>query len=66
MRCLKRLFKEHRTTAFIAEQMSQWGYELRQAEGLTGLVGVLDSGKQVGNNFGIRADIDALLLRGGW
>ncbi len=52
-------FKEHRTTAFIAEQMSQWGYELRQAEGLTGLVGVLDSGKP-GITFGIRADIDAL------
>ena len=52
-------FKEHKTTAFIAEKLEGWGFELRQADGLTGLVGILDSGKP-GVTFGIRADIDAL------
>jgi amidohydrolase len=52
-------FKEHKTTAFIAERLKEWGFELRQAEGMTGLAGILDSGKP-GITFGIRADIDAL------
>ncbi len=30
-------FKEHKTTAFIAERLKEWGFELRQAEGMTGV-----------------------------
>ena len=52
-------FQEHRTAAFVASQLKQYGIEVHEGVGKTGVVGVLRSGKS-GRTVGLRADMDAL------
>jgi hippurate hydrolase len=52
-------FEEHRTAALVAQKLLEWGYEVTQGLGGTGVVGTLRRG--VGSKaIGIRADMDAL------
>jgi amidohydrolase len=52
-------FQEHRTAAFVSSQLRQYGIEVHEGVGKTGVVGVLRSGKG-GRTVGLRADMDAL------
>lgn len=51
-------FKEHRTSALVAERLAGWGYEVTTGLAGTGVVGTLRRGP--GRSLGIRADMDAL------
>ena len=51
-------YQEHRTSEFVAHQLSQMGIEVHRGYGGTGIVGVLKCGD--GPNIGLRADMDAL------
>jgi len=53
-------FEEHKTAAFLAEQLSKAGYDVQTGIGGTGVVGTLDSGVP-GPVVGLRADMDALV-----
>jgi len=52
-------FKEHRTSALVAERLTAWGYEVTTGVAQTGVVGTLrrSSGAK---RLGLRADMDAL------
>ena len=52
-------FDEHRTSELVAGKLRQWGYEVEQGVGGTGVVGrlVRGNGKR---RLGLRADMDAL------
>lgn len=50
-------FEEHRTSAFIAGLLEQWGWSVRRGLGGTGVVATMGEG---GRTIGLRADIDAL------
>ncbi|MFX0591021.1 hypothetical protein ACOARS_12965, partial [Glaesserella parasuis] len=52
-------FEEHRTSALVARQLEQWGYEVERGLGGTGVVGVLRGGRP-GKTVALRADMDAL------
>jgi amidohydrolase len=52
-------FAERRTAALIAGLLREWGIEVHEGIGGTGVVGVIDSGKS-GRAVGLRADMDAL------
>jgi amidohydrolase len=54
-------FEEHRTSAIVAAKLTEWGIEVHQGLGGTGIVGVL-RGKKAGADraIGLRADMDAL------
>ncbi len=52
-------FKEHRTSAIVAERLAAWGYEVTTGIAGTGVVGRLARGSG-GKALGIRADMDAL------
>lgn len=52
-------FEEHRTSALVAGYLRQWGYEVHEGVGGTGVVGVLKNGDGA-RSLGIRADMDAL------
>lgn len=52
-------FAEHRTSAFVARQLSSWGYSVQGGIGGTGVVGTLARGTSR-RAIGIRADMDAL------
>ena len=54
-------FKEHRTSARIAEILRASGIEVHEGIGGTGLVGVLRAGKG-SRTLGLRADMDALAI----
>ena len=51
-------FREHRTAALVAKLLAQWGYEVSDGIGGTGVVGQLKRGP--GRSLGLRADMDAL------
>ncbi|MDW3223408.1 MAG: M20 aminoacylase family protein [Paracoccaceae bacterium] len=51
-------YQEHRTSEFVAQQLTQMGIEVHREYGGTGIVGVLKCGD--GPNIGLRADMDAL------
>lgn len=52
--------QEVKTSAFIADELEKMGYKVsRNIGGKTGIVALLDSGKE-GKTFAIRADMDAL------
>ncbi|MGE4588738.1 MAG: amidohydrolase [Acidaminococcaceae bacterium] len=53
-------FEEHKTAAFLAEQLSKAGYDVQTGIGGTGVVGTLNSGMP-GPVVGLRADMDALV-----
>ena len=52
-------FEEHRTSALVAEKLTQWGYEVHRGLGGTGVVGTLRRGDST-RRLGLRADMDAL------
>ena len=52
-------FKEERTASVIADRLKGLGIEVDEGVGVTGVVGLLDTGKP-GRTLMIRADIDAL------
>ncbi|WP_202758931.1 M20 aminoacylase family protein [Delftia acidovorans] len=52
-------FEEHRTSALVAQQLEQWGYEVERGLGGTGVVGRLVRGSGH-RRLGLRADMDAL------
>ncbi|WP_454708734.1 M20 aminoacylase family protein [Delftia acidovorans] len=52
-------FEEHRTSALVAQQLEQWGYQVERGLGGTGVVGRLVRGSG-SRRLGLRADMDAL------
>ncbi|KAF0196016.1 MAG: amidohydrolase [Bacillota bacterium] len=52
-------YEEHATSSFIAEKLLEYGLEVQQGIGGTGVVGVL-AGAQPGPCVALRADMDAL------
>ncbi|MBV8349945.1 MAG: amidohydrolase [Mycolicibacterium sp.] len=50
--------QEHRTAGIVAQRLREWGYEVREGVGGTGVVGVLVAG--AGATVLMRADMDAL------
>ena len=52
-------FDEHRTSELVAGKLRQWGYEVEQGIGGTGVVGRLVRGNGT-RRLGLRADMDAL------
>jgi amidohydrolase len=52
-------FEEHRTAAFVAERLRDWGIDVHQGLAKTGVVGTLKRGNG-GHAIGLRADMDAL------
>ncbi|MCV7178327.1 amidohydrolase [Mycolicibacterium sphagni] len=53
--------QEHRTAGIAADRLREWGYEVRDGIGGTGVVGVIRNGS--GPSVLIRADMDALPVR---
>lgn len=54
--------EEHRTAALVAAKMREWGIEVTEGVGGTGVVGVI-RGKRAGQRaVGLRADMDCLAL----
>ncbi|MCW3481998.1 M20 family metallopeptidase [Neisseriaceae bacterium JH1-16] len=52
-------FEEFATAELVAAKLTEWGYEVHQGLGGTGVVGVLRAGNG-GKTIGLRADMDAL------
>jgi hippurate hydrolase len=52
-------FQEFRTAGIVAAKLCDWGIEVHQGIGKTGVVGVLQ-GNRPGRRIGLRADMDAL------
>jgi amidohydrolase len=52
-------FQEHKTSAYLAEKLASFGYEVKTGYGGTGIIGTL-KGKEPGPAVGLRADMDAL------
>lgn len=56
-------FKEEKTSAFIADQLTQWGIEVKKGVGGGyGVVGTI-KGQSPGPNIALRADMDALPIQ---
>ncbi|HZH27479.1 MAG TPA: M20 aminoacylase family protein [Azospirillaceae bacterium] len=53
-------FEEHRTAAFVASKLEEWGIEVHRGIATTGVVGVLRGRSDNGGAIGLRADMDAL------
>lgn len=53
-------FEEHRTAALVAKCLADWGLEVHQGVGRTGVVGVLRGFQPGPRCVGLRADMDAL------
>lgn len=54
-------FQEVLTAALVAEKLREFGYDVTEQVGVTGVIGVLDSGKP-GVTLGLRADMDCLVF----
>ncbi|MFD1790153.1 M20 aminoacylase family protein [Ochrobactrum teleogrylli] len=54
-------FEETRTSALVADYLSQWGYDVTTGVGGSGVVGTLKRGNS-SKAIGIRADMDALSI----
>ncbi|MFD1927999.1 M20 family metallopeptidase [Sporosarcina siberiensis] len=52
-------FEEKRTSKIVASYLKQWGYEVLEGVGGTGVIGIL-KGQVDGPVLGLRADMDAL------
>lgn len=52
-------FEEVKTAEYLSAELRKFGYEVTTGLGKTGVIGVLDSGKE-GIFLGLRADMDAL------
>ena len=57
-------FDEHRTAAFVAGKLAEWGLDVHCGIGETGVVGILRGGDD-GRRIGLRADMDALAMTEG-
>lgn len=55
-------FKEKRTAAVVAGLLREWGIDVHEGLGGTGVVGVIAAGNS-GRAIGLRADMDALPIR---
>lgn len=55
-------YEEKRTAAIVAAHLREWGVEVHEGIGGTGVVGVLGSA-ETGRRIGLRADMDALPIR---
>ena len=55
-------FKEKRTAALVARLLREWGIEVHEGIGRTGVVGVIAAGNS-DRSIGLRADMDALPIR---
>ena len=55
-------FNENLTASFISEKLKQWGIPHQTNIAKTGIVAIIDSGKE-GNILGIRCDMDALPIQ---
>ncbi|MEO4000452.1 M20 aminoacylase family protein [Mesorhizobium sp. CAU 1732] len=53
-------FEEVRTSTLVASKLREWGIEVHEGIGRTGVVGVLKGSRPGQRNVGLRADIDAL------
>lgn len=53
-------FEEFKTSKFLAQELKKFGYQVTENIAGTGIVGILDSGKD-GVNLAFRADMDALM-----
>ncbi|MAZ02674.1 MAG: peptidase M20 [Sneathiella sp.] len=56
-------YEERRTAAVVAEKLRNWGIEVHEGIGVTGVVGVLKGRGSSTKTIGIRADMDALPLQ---
>ncbi|MEQ1613167.1 MAG: amidohydrolase [Hyphomicrobiaceae bacterium] len=61
-------FEEHRTAAFVADRLRDFGLDVSTGIGGTGVVGLLKSSKKAGKaaksrTIGLRAELDALPIR---
>ncbi len=54
-------FEETKTAAFIAKKLTEFGLEVHENIGKTGVVGILRNGTSL-QSIGLRADIDALKI----
>lgn len=52
-------YQEEKTSAYLADQLEALGFQVTRNIGVTGVLGVLDSGKP-GPQFALRGDMDAL------
>ena len=55
-------FEEHRTSAFVISRLKEWGIEVIEGLGKTGVVGKLQVGEGK-SAIGLRADMDALPMQ---
>lgn len=55
-------FEEVETARFVAEKLTAWGIEVHEGIGGTGVVGVI-RGDRPGPMIGLRAELDALVMR---
>src|SRR5689334_19603754 len=55
-------FKERRTAGIVARLLREWGIEVEEGVGKTGVVGVIRAGDSL-RSIGLRADMDALPIR---
>ena len=55
-------YNERRTAGIVAGLLRQWGIEVHEGLGKTGVVGVIRAGNS-GRSIGLRADMDALPIR---
>lgn len=58
----ERGFTEYRTADIVAQHLKSWGLDVTTEVALTGVVGVLDSGRP-GKTLMIRADMDCLAIQ---
>ncbi len=56
-------FEEHRTAAFVADKLTEFGLEVYRGVGVTGVVGLLRGQGNAPRHLGLRADMDALPLQ---
>lgn len=55
-------FKERRTAGIVADNLREWGYDVREGIAGTGVSGYLE-GKRKGHVVAVRADMDALPIQ---
>ncbi|HUN71176.1 MAG TPA: amidohydrolase, partial [Steroidobacteraceae bacterium] len=56
-------YGETRTASVVAKLLRDWGIEVHEGIGKTGVVGVIDGGGSGGKAIGLRADMDALPIQ---
>ena len=54
--------EEHRTAALVAAKLREWGVEVTEGIGRTGVVGTVRGKRQGPRAIGLRADMDALAI----